>query len=421
MTQRAAGRLAWLFWLLVVLAEAASVALRGRNDPATLVIDAFGALVQLTFVTIGAFIISRRFENAIGWIFVAIALLDVAGDVSLEYAVYSLITAPGTLAGGAWAAYLGDGLRTSGFVLTIGYVLLLFPDGRLPSPRWRLAGWLPVLALAANVLAEMLSPAPNDLRLQSAPNPLGVNPSPAVPGLLGLLSILLMAACVIAGATAAIARFRRSQGDERQQIKWFVYAAVLGTGLIVGLLAATALNLNVSPALGGILFPLALAGIPIATGIAILKYRLYAIDLLIRRTLLYSVLTALLAAVYFGSVVVLQGLLTVLTPLGGASAGAAGAARSELVTVLSTLAIAALFVPLRGRLQTFIDRRYYRRRYDAAQTLAGFAQAARDEVDLDRLSDELVRVVQDTLQPETASLWLARPADGMPPGKFSGN
>jgi hypothetical protein len=401
MTQRAAGRLAWLFWLLVVLAEAASLALRGRNDPATLVIDAFGALVQLTFVTIGAFIISRRFENAIGWIFVAIALLDVAGDVSLEYAVYSLITAPGTLAGGAWAAYLGDGLRTSGFVLTIGYVLLLFPDGRLPSPRWRLAGWLPVLALAANVLAEMLSPAPNDLRLQSAPNPLGVNPSPAVPGLLGLLSILLMAACVIAGATAAIARFRRSQGDERQQIKWFVYAAVLGTGLIVGLLAATALNLNVSPALGGILFPLALAGIPIATGIAILKYRLYAIDLLIRRTLVYSVLTGILALVYFGSVVVLQSVFTALT----------GAARSELVTVLSTLAIAALFVPLRNRLQEFIDRRFYRRKVDAALALAAFSRAARDEVDLERLTQRLAQVVQETIQPETVDLLLVKHAD----------
>jgi hypothetical protein len=401
MSQRAAARLAGLSWLLVVLAEAASLALRLRNDPATLVIDAFGALVQLAFVTVGAFIVSRRPQNAIGWIFVASALLGALGEVTLEYAVYSLITAPGRLPGGAWAAYLGDALRAFGFILTIGYLLLLFPDGRLPGPRWRPAAWLPVLALAAYGLAEALSSAPNDFRLPSVPNPLGLNVSQVVPGLLNVFAILAMAASVIAGAAAAIARFRRAQGDERQQIKWFVYAAVLGMFVTVGLLAATALNLNNNSAVSSILFPLAIAGIPIATGIAILKYRLYAIDLLIRRTLVYSVLTGILALVYFGSVVVLQGVFTALT----------GAARSELVTVLSTLAIAALFVPLRNRLQEFIDRRFYRRKVDAALALAAFNRAARDEVDLDQLTQRLAQVVQETIQPETVDLVLVRHAD----------
>ena len=401
MTQRAAARLAGLSWVLVALAGAASLALRARNDPATLVIDAFAALVQLAFVTVGAFIVSRRPQNAIGWIFVASALLDVAGEVALEYAVYSLNTAPGRLPGGAWAAYSGDALRAFGFTLATGYVLLLFPDGRPPSRRWRPAAWLPVLALAAYALAEALSSAPNDLRLQSVPNPLGVHVDQMIPGLLNVLFFLVLAASVIAGAAAAIARFRRAHGDERQQIKWFAYAAVLGTCITVGLLAATALNLNNNSAVSSILFPLAIAGIPIATGIAILKYRLYAIDLLIRRTLVYSVLTGILALVYFGSVVVLQGVFTALT----------GAARSELVTVLSTLAIAALFVPVRNRLQEFIDRRFYRRKVDAALALAAFSRAARDEVDLERLTQRLAQVAQETMQPETVDLVLVKRAD----------
>jgi len=233
MTQRAAARLAGLCWLLVTAAEAASLALRVRNDPTTFVIDAFGALVQLAFVTVGAFIVSRRPQNAIGWIFVASALLGALGEVALEYAVNSLITAPGKLPGGAWAAYLGDAARAFGFILTIGYLQLLFPDGRLPARRWRPAVWLPVLALAAYGLAEALSSAPNDFRLQSVPNPLGIHISQAIPGLLNVFAILAMAASVIAGAAAAIVRFRRAQGDERQQIKWFAYAAVLGMCLTV--------------------------------------------------------------------------------------------------------------------------------------------------------------------------------------------
>ncbi|TMC47383.1 MAG: hypothetical protein E6J26_11415 [Chloroflexi bacterium] len=195
-------------------------------------------------------------------------------------------------------------------------------------------------------------------------------------------------------------RFRRAKGDERQQLKWFAYAAVLAIAVLSALVIAMIVlpEAEQDVALGTFLFNLMLAGFPIAVGIAIFKYRLYDIDLIIRRTLVYTVLTAMLLVVYFASVVLLQGMGRALM----------GQSESELVTVVSTLLIAALFVPLRQRVQRAIDQRFYRRKYDAAKALEVFSVAVRDEVDLSQLREHLLGVVNETMQPAHVSLWLKR-------------
>ncbi len=216
----------------------------------------------------------------------------------------------------------------------------------------------------------------------------------------------------ILGAAAILLRFRRARGDERQQLKWFAFAALVFAIIVVTLQTFfNALHpldpgaLHATDLFFGVPYALAVAVIPVAAGIAVLKYHLYDIDLIIRRTLVYAVLTALLALVYLGAVITLQTLFTALT----------GSARSELVTVLSTLIIAALFVPLRRRIQAFIDRRFYRRKYDAARVLAHFGAGLRDEVNLDNVSAHLLTAVDETMQPQSVGLWLrAASGEGQP-------
>jgi hypothetical protein len=271
---------------------------------------------------------------------------------------------------------------------------MIFPHGRLLSPRWRPVAWLAAaVTIAATVLLAIV---PWDLLDPGVPaqNPVGVESlgylgiAPPIPIIvIGIPTTLLSVASLVL-------RFRRSRGEERQQLKWFVYAGVLIVGalfvpLFVPGVAASLLQLLVMPLL------------PVAVGVAITRYRLYEIDLLINRTLVYGALTALLVVVYVGSVVSLQGALRVLT-----------GQESQVAVVASTLAVAAIFNPLRRRIQAFVDRRFYRRKYDAAKTLAAFSAKLRDETDLDALSDDLVGVVRETMQPAHVSLWL-RP--GPPP------
>ncbi len=205
----------------------------------------------------------------------------------------------------------------------------------------------------------------------------------------------------VAILASTIVRFARSRGEERQQLKWFGYFVVLPLAAFI--VFATIRELELAPALrvglevlGGLSFAVLLAGIPVAAGIAIFKYRLYDIDILIRRTLIYSALTLALAAIYFGSVALLQFAFGALT----------GEQQSALVTVLSTLGIAALFVPVRRRIQQAIDRRFYRNKYDAAKVLAAFSATVREEVDLELLTERLLEVVHETMQPASASVWL---------------
>jgi hypothetical protein len=293
------------------------------------------------------------------------------------------------------AAWIGTWIWLPSVTLTITFLLLLFPHGRLLSPRWRPVAWLAAAvtvagtALLAVVPWELLNPgipAENPLGVEGL-RYLGIAP-PAPIFLLGIPTTIL-------SVISLVLRFRRSRGEERQQLKWFVYAGVLVVAaLFVPLLlpgvASTLLQLLVMPAL------------PIAAGVAILRYRLYDIDRIINRTLVYGALTAILALIYLGSVVVLRGLVFGFT--GGSS---------QLVVVASTLAVAALFSPLRRRIQGFIDRRFYRRKYDARKTLEAFSAKLRDETDLEALNNDLVRVVRETMQPVHVSLWLRAPTDGI--------
>jgi hypothetical protein len=282
------------------------------------------------------------------------------------------------------------------------YLLLLFPDGRLPSRRWRPLAWLSGLVIALLGVNSVL--VPGELtELEGVRNPFGLEGAPWLVDA-EIVFLLLFVACILASAVSLILRYRHSGGEVREQIKWIALA-----GSFVGLLLSTVLGLIIvaegmrgsggpTPLwLQGLLFVMLLsfAGVPVAIGFAVLKYRLYDIDLLINRALVYGSLTAMLALVYVGSVVGLQATLRALT-----------GQESTLAIVASTLAIAALFNPLRRRVQAFVDRRFYRSKYDAARTLEAFNARLREETDLDALGADLVGVARATMQPEHVSLWL---------------
>jgi hypothetical protein len=277
--------------------------------------------------------------------------------------------------------------------LALIYLPLLFPDGRLPSRRW-----LPVAVIAGITVAglmcigafsEILHGQDVDYRIA---NPLGIQGMPAAEEHPFFPLLMIGTLIGLLGAVAAVIfRFRKASGVERQQLKWFLYAAAFIPAFLV---------VDLMPLVGDLVFGLTLSGLPIAIGIAILRHRLWDIDLIIRRTLVYTILTAALALVYFGSIVLLQGLVGRFT----------GENESTAAIVISTLAIAALFSPLRSRIQDFIDRSFYRNKYDAERTLLAFAATLRDEVELERLSGHLLSLVQETIQPEKVSLWL-KPED----------
>jgi hypothetical protein len=353
----------------------------------------------LFFSTVGALVAYRRPENPIGWMLCATGLLEALTAFVGEYGVYSRVS--GSLPGGVFALWLGSWtwLVPGSVVL---FAFLLFPDGRLPSPRWRAVAGLYVLVSCLSVAQFALAPGPlvgtGTQGLPPVTNPFGVE---AVAGLSGPVGAVSLPLAVFTGLTpfaALFVRYRRTEEEEgRQQIKWVAYAVVLLTGAIIAVSIWPALDGTVA---GLLLFLVGFLSIPTAIGIAILRHRLYDIDLLVNRTLVYAVLTAALALVYFGGVASLQ---FVLRPLAGGE--------SQLAVVASTLVIAALFSPLRRRIQSFIDRRFYRKKYDAKETLADFSARLRDETDLEALSSDLVEVVQETMEPEHASLWL-RPMTG---------
>jgi hypothetical protein len=391
MSARAATWLAWSMWALTVLAVALTLLIASLNESSSFQNTAFLSLLIFAFSTVGALVASRRPENPIGWLFCSGAFIWIVGELALEYGVYALITAPGTLPAGAWAAWFGGWARGMGWFLIVMFLLLLFPTGRLPSPRWRPVLWGAVGYIGFFTLVVWLSPVSADTRLQEfVRNPLGLEI--ALMNLLVDLLYLTIPLLVVVSGTAVIARFRRSRGDERQQLKWFAYAVAV---MVVVFVIWFSLELAGLVPLSALAFTVPLLGLPIAVGIAILKYRLYDIDFLINRTLVYSALTVTLVALYFGGIVLLQGAFRALT-----------GQNSTLAVVASTLVIAALFSPLRRRIQGFIDRRFYRKKYDAAKTLEAFSAKLRDETDLDALNAELVGVVRETMQPTHVSLWL---------------
>jgi hypothetical protein len=400
MSRRAASYLAWSLCALCVALAVASLILallNGRTlgeiflaldgpSIATLPTEA------VSFSVVGALIASHRPENPIGWIFLAEGFCYGLLSAADEYAIYALLTNPGALPLGAEASWLGQWIWAPGLGLSLVFLPLLFPDGHPPSHRWRPVAWLGGLSIGLIVVSSMIVLWP-----ERGPALVTGDESPS-----HVLDVVLLFVAVpmlfVAGLGAVISlfvRFRRARGDERQQIKWFASAAALSLVWIIVFGQSTLGGLP--EAIVALSFLLVIPSIPIATGIAILRYRLYDIDLIINRTLVYGSLSASLALVYFGGVATTQALFRALT---------SQEQQPQLAVAVSTLAIAALFIPLRRRIQSFIDSRFYRRKYDARKTLEAFSAKLRDETDLDALSDDLVGVVRETMQPAHASLWL---------------
>jgi hypothetical protein len=353
--------------------------------------DPFG-LPMFTFSVFGFLIASRQPHNAIGWIMLGIGLVWLV-DVPVAFAARppTLFLA---LTSGSWV--LG--------IAPIGsFLILLFPDGHLPTPRWRPWAWL--CAAAIIIPYGLITIFPANFADQGFPevsNPLGVEALRPFLGVL-LASIILIPVTFVGCAVGLIRRLRRSRGQERLQLKWLATAAAMVAAVYLATIALSLpFELTSTPVPGwvGWLQQVSVASfllIPVAVGVAILKYRLYDIDVIINRALVYTALTALLTLAYLAVVTVLQSLFRPLT------------GESTLAVATSTLAAAGLFRPARSRVQSFIDRRFYRRKYDAAQTVETFSVRLRDEIDLDALTAELVAVVGDAVQPAHVSLWLRRP------------
>jgi hypothetical protein len=409
---RTAAWIAWSLWGLSSVLTALSLVLlvlnRSHRDVpifAYWVEYAWGAVV---FSTVGAVIASRRPENRIGWIFCVAGLVGGVHHFGAEYAIYASLAVTGSIPGAASLAWIASWTWVPyiGLLLSLG---LLFPTGRLPTRRWR---WYAVLVVAVCLVGAVLvalSPGPIS-GLGSVENPAGIEGLGAIGGVRA--DYLVQAALGALALATAFSMFRRllgARGEERQQLKWFAYAAaVLACGVVLAYTVAPLIAVSWVSLVGFVLVMVGTLGVPIAVGIAILRHHLYDIDIIINRTLVYGTLTATLVAVYFGGIVLLQGVgsLVLQVPFRVLTGQ-----ETQLATVAATLAIAALFNPLRRRIQAFIDRRFYRRKYDAAKTLQAFSAKLKDETDLNALSDDLVGVVRETMQPAHVSLWL-RPDAG---------
>ena len=346
-------------------------------------------ILALTFPGVGALIVARDARNRIGWIFLATALAAEVTFLWQEYGLYGVVTARNALPGGdvaLWAVTWS--WSVAGALLAL--LPALFPDGELPSRRWRLVYWLTGVALLAEIVGNGAR-ARVDLGAVVLINPLGFGLGDDIASLLNWAATLLWSASLIVGFTALAVRYRRSNRAQRQQIKWFLYASAMCTAMLV------ISSLFFQTAFGELLSGLSAAsalGIPVATAIAIFRYRLYDIDVLINRTVVYGATTAAIAATFWVGILALQDILSPFT------------SGSEVAIAASTLVSLALFQPIRRRLQDVVDRRFDRSRYDAARTVDGFAERLRDEVDLDQVRADLIGSVQQTMAPAHTSLWL---------------
>jgi hypothetical protein len=391
--------LAWgLFGLFVMLAAGALV----------LVVAGWAtgdqALVLLCsgYAVVGALVASREPRNAVGWLMLTIALAFAFTSFTDSY-----IHRSGHHPGEAWAAWVSAWGWNVWLYVASGILPFLFPDGRLLSPRWRYALWLGIFTLAASTVTAMVQAGALDVDTpRTIDNPVGVPlPQQLISGI-NTLGNFVAVTVIVLGGVSLVLRLRRSQGRTRLQLKWFVYVGAVAVAalclalldVIVDTTNGTAPDPAWSQLIGGIGWVTALAalviGFPTAIGIAILRHRLYGIDVVINRTLVYGSLTVMLAATYLALVL---GLRLLLRPVTG---------HSDLAVAASTLAVAALFRPLRARVQHAVDRRFFRSRYDAEQTLDGFAAQLRSELDLDSLGTDLREVVATTMQPAHVSLWL---------------
>ena len=382
MSIRAAAWLAWFLFALVLLILALGLIL---SSPDASFFVTF-ALIAAPFAIVGVLVASRRPRNPIGWLFCAFAVVAAFVASADQYAAYALVEHPGSLPGGNWVAWLASGIWHPAFGFFV-FAFLLFPDGRLPSVRWN-----PVALIAAAnyfvgaVIGLLWGPLFGEFFPYAEP-PFQM-PSYLIADVTFGVFIFGNFALLGLSAVSLVLRLHRAAGVERQQLKWFVYAVAL---------FALVFPPSVLALGDGRLIVALLPLVPAAAGIAILRYRLYDIDVVINRTLVYGALTIMLGAGYVGGVAATQRIFHALT---------GQEEQPQLAIVVSTLVIAALFNPLRHRIQSFIDRRFYRSKYDARKTLEAFSAKLRDETDLDALNAELVGVVRETMQPAHVSLWL---------------
>ena len=414
MSTRATSWLAWslaalcvILFLVAVALQIATLPVRSPSSWGTGGISTplWAILPFLPFPIVGALIASRRPGNPIGWICLAAGITWMLGMVSGSYVLYGLrMASPGSVPSPAAVGSLSEFLPPTAILLGT-FLILLFPDGRLPSSRWHPVAWLCGAVITTNIVAGIFVPGPLP-EVRDVRNPFGLEGQPWLADANEAIG-LLFPLCLLGSASSLLLRYLRAGEEVREQIKWLAFAAsvvALGvSGAIVhGTLFSSGAAGSTDPWRGNLLedtITLSFGGVPVAIGFAVLKYRLYDIDLIINRTLVYGSLTVMLATVYLGGVTATQALFQTF---------AGQDDLPQLAIVVSTLVIAAMFNPLRRRIQTFIDRRFYRRKYDARKTLEGFSARLRDETDLDGLNAELVTVVRETMQPEHVSLWLRR-------------
>jgi hypothetical protein len=393
---------------MFVVASVLPILTSSPNDQSKVatVSETVGFVLFLAFPIVGALVASRRPRNPIGWILLADGLLWMGLALTDSYFIYG-VASPGSV---PYPIAVGTISNQWLWMPTVGllgiYLLLLFPDGRFLSRRWGLLAWVSGVAIFAFSVAEGLAPGPLENQ-GGVQNPFGLEGLPWLQ-VVGSVSALLLPLCILASAVSLVLRYRRSGGEVRQQIKWVAFvASLVGLYYLCAMVVSQSLLLSwdganppSAPWWLDLLFSVAVlgfAGVPVAIGFAVLKYRLYDIDIIINRTLVYGSLTVTLVALYFGGVVTMQTIFRALT---------GQEQQSQLAVVISTLAIAALFNPSRRRIQSFIDRRFYRRKYDARKTLEEFSARLRDETDLETLNRDIAGVIEETLQPAHVSLWL---------------
>jgi hypothetical protein len=346
-------------------------------------------VAAVSAATVGAVLASRRPAHPVGWLLLGLGLSLAVAGVVYAYVRYGLVARPGALPAAGYLAGLSNGMILI-WVSCVGFVLLLTPTGSLPSARWRWWARVTAAAPVVWVLASVVDPAPMRPEYPAIGNPLAV---PGLPRVLldaatGAAAFVVLAGLIV-GAGSLVGRFRRARGVERQQLRWLALAAALAS--VALLVALAALVMEEGFGVFNVALGVCLALLPLATGTAILRYRLYDLDRIISRTLAYGLLTVTLGLGYAGVVLGLGQLL---------------GRGSSLVVAGATLAVAGAFQPARRRIQRLVDQRFNRRRYDAAQTIAAFSTRLRDEIDLDTLTGELLAVVHQTMQPTQASLWL---------------
>jgi hypothetical protein len=390
--------LAWALWALAMLGLATVpwfdrlLRQAGRPDLTQLNASTIPYLAAIVVAaTVGLVLAGRRPRHPVGWLLLGLGLSVAASGLADGYARYAVVARPGALPAADWVATYSPATLFMGLVC-VGFILLLTPTGSPPSPRWR--WWARVAAASPVLLVLALTVGPGLLipPYESMPKPLAVPTLAGVANLAAAAAFAVTAGALAVGAWSLVLRFRRARGTERQQLRWLAFAAALTGVLAVVVVVGMAVGASAVLLLAA---GVCMALLPLATGAAILRYRLYDLDRIVSRTVAYGLLTVLLGGGYAAVVLGLGQRL--------------GGRQSSLVVAGATLAVAAVFQPARRRIQALVDRRFNRRRYDAARTIEAFSARLRDELDLDTLSAELLAVVEQTMQPTKAWLWLRAP------------